>query len=149
VATGTCWLCSPRPFIDRTTVIIQAKKPELRAVLESQASIIIALTKGAGTVKYISEDSEIPHGVGTEVVTADITVHIPVQGKVDASAEIDKLEKKEALAVGNKEKLRKVIEQPNYETTVREDVRAGNVDKVGSSVHEFMPCENLEWFRFA
>ncbi|GFZ46248.1 Valine--tRNA ligase [Saitozyma sp. JCM 24511] len=115
---------------DKITVIIQAKKPELRAVLESQAAIIIALSKGAGTAKYISEDSEIPHGVGTEVVTADITVHIPVQGKVDAGAEIDKLEKKEALAVGNKEKLRKVIEQPNYETTVREDVRAGNVDKM-------------------
>jgi valyl-tRNA synthetase len=133
-----------------TAVIIQAKKPELRSVLESQASIIIALTKGAGTVKYISDDSEIPHGVGTEVVTADVTVHIPVQGKVDAGAEIDKLEKKEALAVGNKEKLRKVVEQPNYETTVREDVRAGNADKVGSFVHAFMPWAwgNLQSSRF-
>ena len=61
-----------------------------------------------------------------------LSVHwIPdVQGKVDAVAEIDKLEKKSALAVSNKEKLAKVMSQANYETTVREDVRAGNDEKM-------------------
>ena len=48
-------------------------------MLESQAPIIVALTKGCGTVTYISEDHEVPRGCGTEVVTADVTVHIPVQ----------------------------------------------------------------------
>jgi valyl-tRNA synthetase len=60
-------------------VIIQTKKPEHKALFQSQEPIIIALTKGAGTCKFIADDSEVPQGCGTEVVTADINVHIPVQ----------------------------------------------------------------------
>ncbi len=62
-----------------TEVIIQAKKPELRQMLETQEAIIVALTKGCGTCRFISDDSEVPKGCGTEVVTTDITIHIPVQ----------------------------------------------------------------------
>jgi valyl-tRNA synthetase len=129
------------------TVIIQTKKPEHKALFQSQEPIIIALTKGAGTCKFIADDSEVPQGCGTEVVTADINVHIPVQvcaltrtscdpllirrqGKVDAQSEINKLEKKTALAQSNKDKLAKQMSIPNYETTIKEDVRAGNIEKV-------------------
>lgn len=52
------------------------------------------------------------------------------QGKVDAKAEIDKLEKKTDVAQMNKEKLTKVMSQANYETSVKEEVRAMNVEKV-------------------
>jgi len=48
-------------------------------MLKTQEDIIVALTKGCGTVKFIGEDSEIPSGCGTEVVTSDLAVHIPVQ----------------------------------------------------------------------
>ena len=99
-------------------------------MLQSQQPIIIALTKGCGTATFISDDGAIPPGCGTEVVTADINVHIPVQGRVDAKAETEKLEKKAALAQSNREKLNKVMGQVNYETTVKEEVRSGNADKV-------------------
>jgi len=60
-------------------VIIQAKQPELRKMLETQEDIIIALTKGCGICRFISKDSEVPKGCGTEVLTTEITIHIPIQ----------------------------------------------------------------------
>ncbi len=99
-------------------------------MLQSQEAIIIALTKGSGQVLFISEDSEVPQGCGTETVTADINVHIPVQGKVDAQAEIEKLEKKSILANSNREKVVKVTQQANYESTVKAEVRAANQEKL-------------------
>lgn len=53
-----------------------------------------------------------------------------MQGKVDAASEIDKLEKKSIVAEGQKAKLQKVIQQPNYEKTVKEDVRQQNDEKM-------------------
>lgn len=55
---------------------------------------------------------------------------IKIQGKVDAKAEIEKLEKKLALSISSKEKLQKLMDQPNYQTSVREEVRATNTEKV-------------------
>ena len=115
---------------DKITVIVQAKKAEQLKMLQSQELIIIALTKGAGTAKFIASDDEVPKGCGTEVVTADINVHIPVQGKVDAKAEIDKLEKKSTLAEQNRDKVVKITQQANYETAVKPEVRAQNAEKL-------------------
>jgi valyl-tRNA synthetase len=64
---------------DKITVIIQSKKAETASMLEKQKDIIIALTKGCGTCNFIISDSEVPQGCGSEVVTADVSVHIPVQ----------------------------------------------------------------------
>jgi valyl-tRNA synthetase len=115
---------------DKFTIVIQAKRPEQRKMLESQEAIILALTKGAGTCKFITDDLEVPQGCGTEVVTADVNLHIIVKGKVDAGAEINKLQKRQALSESNKEKLSKTIAQPNYLTTVKEEVRTSNTEKV-------------------
>lgn len=49
---------------------------------------------------------------------------------MDAASEIDKLEKKSIVAEGHKAKLQKVIQQPNYEKTVKEDVRQQNDEKM-------------------
>nr|XP_019013438.1 valine-tRNA ligase [Kwoniella pini CBS 10737]OCF52219.1 valine-tRNA ligase [Kwoniella pini CBS 10737] len=113
-------------------VIVQAKNQQQRQLLESQEPIIIGLTKGCGTAKFISDDSEVPKGCGTEFVTSDINVHIPVAGKINASAEIDKLQKKEALAQSNRNKIQKLTEQPNYQTTLKEEVRISNSEKLSS-----------------
>ncbi|OXG32312.1 valine-tRNA ligase [Cryptococcus neoformans Ze90-1] len=115
---------------DKITVIIQARNGEQLELLKSVETVIVGLTKGCGKVEWIQEDSEIPRGCGTEVVTTDISVHIPVQGKVDAASEIDKLEKKSIVVEGQKAKLQKVIQQPNYEKTVKEDVRQQNDEKM-------------------
>lgn len=115
---------------DKITVIVQAKKPEQLKMLESQAAIIVALTKGAGQAVFIADDSEVPQGCGTETVNAHVNIHIPVQGKVDAGAEISKLEKKQALAESGRDKIVKVTQQSNYETAVRDEVRAQNTEKL-------------------
>jgi valyl-tRNA synthetase len=154
---------------DKITVLIQVKNASVRTMLESQKDIIVALTKGSGQCLFVERDDEVPKGVGSEVVSTDVTVHIPVQvrkilpyrhtscaclsriritqlphpcrmqrkghklkpqGKVDAAAEISKLEKKADITQTNKDKLLKTMNQANYETTVREEVRKGNVEKV-------------------
>jgi hypothetical protein len=48
-------------------------------MLESQEDILVALTKGCGTVKFITDDSEVPNGCGTENVSVGINVHVVVQ----------------------------------------------------------------------
>lgn len=52
------------------------------------------------------------------------------QGKVDVLSELNKLEKKTALAHSNRDKLAKQMSIPGYETAVKEHVRAGNIQKV-------------------
>ncbi|WVQ78003.1 hypothetical protein IAT38_000084 [Cryptococcus sp. DSM 104549] len=115
---------------DKITVIVQVKSAEQRKLLEGQEAIVIGLTKGCGKLEFIEEDSQVPKGCGTEVVTPEISVHIPVLGKVDAAAEVDKLEKKAIVADGQKSKLDKIMQLPNYETTVKEDVRAQNDERM-------------------
>jgi valyl-tRNA synthetase len=115
---------------DKITVVAQAKNARERAMLESQAPIIVALTKGAGQALFVTEDSEVPAGCGTETVTADINIHIVVKGKVDASAEIGKLEKKAVFAEQGRDKVVKMTQQTNYETTIPENVRAQNTEKI-------------------
>ena len=52
------------------------------------------------------------------------------QGLIDLDAEIVKCDKKLDVARMNAEKLRKIEAQPEYETTVPENVRAANAEKV-------------------
>ncbi|WVN85252.1 uncharacterized protein L203_100397 [Cryptococcus depauperatus CBS 7841] len=115
---------------DQITIIIQSRNNEQMELLKGVETVIVGLTKGCGKVEWIQEDSQVPRGCGTEVVTTDISIHIPVQGKVDAAVEIDKLEKKSIVIEGQKAKLLKVVQQPNYEKTIKEDVRAQNAEKM-------------------
>ena len=55
------------------------------------------------------------------------------QGRVDATAEISKLEKKQTLAEQNKAKLVKTIQQPGYEKTAKDEVRQQNQERVSRS----------------
>ncbi|WVR05099.1 valine-tRNA ligase [Kwoniella sp. DSM 27419] len=115
---------------DKITVIIETKGEQQRKLLESQTTIIVGLTKGCGRLVFAQNSEEVPKGCGTEFVTTDINVHVPVLSKVNVPAEVDKLEKKKAIVEGSKKKLETLISQPNYETTVREDVRAQNAEKM-------------------
>jgi len=54
------------------------------------------------------------------------------KGRVDATAEISKLEKKQVLAEQNKAKLIKTTQQPGYEKTAKEEVRQQNQERVSS-----------------
>lgn len=52
------------------------------------------------------------------------------KGRVDATAEISKLEKKQVLAEQNKAKIVKTIQQPGYEKTAKDEVRQQNQERV-------------------
>ncbi|RSH77894.1 uncharacterized protein EHS24_002965 [Apiotrichum porosum] len=115
---------------DKITLVIEAKNPEQLEMLKTQAPIIVALTKGAGQAQFVASTADVPHGCGTETVTADVHVHIPVKGKVDAGAEITKLEGKVTMAQAGLDKVVKNTQAPNYETTIPEHVRAANTEKM-------------------
>ena len=50
----------------------------------------------------------------------------PAQGKIDAAAEVDKLEKKAAIVQGSREKLQKVADNSG----IKEEVKVQNAEKV-------------------
>lgn len=49
---------------------------------------------------------------------------------MDAKAEMEKLDKRQALAISNKEKLQKTIDALSYQSTVKDEVRTANVEKM-------------------
>ena len=57
-----------------------------------------------------------------------------MQGQVDIDGEINKREKKLALAKMNLSKIEKVESQADYESTVPANVRLANDEKVGPNM---------------
>ena len=120
-------------------------------MIASQVPIFEALIKGCKEVKIVTKDSEVPAGCGTEQISVQAIVHVPVkvsqelvistvravflptqlsQGKIDAAQEIGRLEKKVTLANTNADKIKKLQGQDNYETALPENVRQKNADQV-------------------
>ena len=62
-----------------------------------------------------------------------------MQGQVDIDGEINKCEKKLALAKMNLSKIEKVESQADYESTVPANVRLANDEKVGSNLRSPRP----------
>jgi hypothetical protein len=99
-------------------------------MISSQIPIISSLVKGAREIKVVQSAEDVPAGCGTEPIAVNLAVHILVKGRINASDEISKLEKKTALAQAGQEKLAKLAGQPNYETAIPSEVRAKNAEKV-------------------
>jgi valyl-tRNA synthetase len=64
---------------DKITIIIHAKNARTLKMLESQESIIVALTKGSGQAQFIEREEDVPQGCGSEIVSSEVNVHIPVK----------------------------------------------------------------------
>ena len=144
-------------------VFIQVQSDQETALLSSQCSTIVALTKGCKSAKVVRDQTDIPDGCGSAVVTPTIFVHTLVrvrlffhslfllrylkgifkklkkyfQGLVDLEKEINKCEKKLDLARLNLQKIVKIESQPEYEDTVPANVRTANDEKVRSSLSCF------------
>jgi len=99
------------------------------ALFESQASTIVALTKGCKSAEVIRDIKRIPTGCGSAVVTPTVAVYVLVRGLLDLDVEILKCEKKLGLAQINLDKIRKVASQPNYEDNIPANVRTSNEEK--------------------
>ena len=134
-------------------VFIQVQTDQEAALISSQCSTIVALTKGCKSAKVVRDQTDIPDGCGSAVVTPTLFVHTLVrvrlfilvlfiiskdlkklnasfQGLVDLEKEINKCEKKLDLARLNLQKIVKIESQPEYEDTVPANVRTANDEKV-------------------
>lgn len=158
-------------LISLLLVYINSSKPALTALLDSQAPVITALTKGCKSVEVVKSVEDVPEGCASELVNADVTVHLMVrvrlastsvcltshplaladpsphlsrpflQGKIDLDAEAAKLAKKVDLTKASIAKLQALTEQPGYADKIPQEVRDGNGEKLRTMGAD---VENLE-----
>ncbi|KAF8994628.1 tRNA synthetases class I-domain-containing protein [Cyathus striatus] len=98
---------------------IQVQADDDAVLFLTQLPTIVTLTKGCKSAIVVRDNSEMPAGCGSGVVTSSIVVHTLVRGLVDLDVEIGKCDKKPDLARLNLSKVAKVESQPDYETTVQ------------------------------
>ncbi|TFK80279.1 hypothetical protein K466DRAFT_504183 [Polyporus arcularius HHB13444] len=110
-------------------VYIRAETDADAELFKSQVPTFLALTKNCKSVEVVRDISGVPEGCGSELLTPTIFVHVLVKGQVDIEAEINKCEKKLALAKMNLSKVEKVESQADYESTVPANVRLANEEK--------------------
>jgi len=111
-------------------LFVLAQSESEASLFESQQQTMVALTKGCKSVSIVRSSSEIPAGCGSDVISPTVAVHILVRGQVDLDVEIAKCDKKLSVAELEAKKLRKVVTQADYETTVPESVRLANDEKL-------------------
>ena len=99
------------------------------SLFESQTATIVSLTKGCKNAVVVRSADQVPPGCGSQVLTADITLHVLVKGLVDLDAEIAKCDKKLHLSRMNLDKVVKVESQVDYENSVPANVRLANEEK--------------------
>ncbi|KAI0781633.1 tRNA synthetases class I-domain-containing protein [Irpex lacteus] len=110
-------------------LFIRAQNDVEAELFQSQASTIVALTKGCKTAKVVRELSDIPPGSGSAVLSPTVVVYLLVRGLVDLDAEIAKCDKKLHLAQLNLDKIKKIEAQADYEETVPANARLANEEK--------------------
>ncbi|KAI1787525.1 hypothetical protein LXA43DRAFT_1064336 [Ganoderma leucocontextum] len=110
-------------------VYIRAENDVEAQLFQSQVPTFLALTKNLKSVKVVRDISGVPEGCGSELLTPTIFVHVLVRGQVDLDGEINKCEKKLALAKMKLLKIEKFESQADYETTVPESVCLANDEK--------------------
>ncbi|ESK83669.1 valine-trna ligase [Moniliophthora roreri MCA 2997] len=108
---------------------LHTKDARESTLLESQTATIATLTKGCKSAQVVKDLAEVPAGCGSAVVTSTITVHTLVRGLVDLDVEIAKCEKKLDVAKLSLQKVIKQESQPDYASTVPENVRQTNEEK--------------------
>jgi hypothetical protein len=71
----------PVPTADLTSiaVIVQVDSEQTAQMIASQVPIFEALIKGCKEVKIVTKDSEVPAGCGTEQISVQAIVHVPVK----------------------------------------------------------------------
>ncbi|KAI1795245.1 tRNA synthetases class I-domain-containing protein [Ganoderma leucocontextum] len=110
-------------------VYIRAENDAEAQLFRSQIPTFLALTKNLKSVEVVRDIGGVPEGCGSELLSPTIFVHVLVRGQVDLDGEINKCEKKLALAKMNLSKVEKFESQADYETTVPESVRFANDEK--------------------
>jgi valyl-tRNA synthetase len=98
--------------------------------LEAGKHNILSLAKGSTSVQVVQDIKNVPSGCVSEIVSKDIVVHLLVKGLINTEAEIQKSQKKEALAQSSLAKLQQAMESPDYEKKIPANVRERNTDKV-------------------
>jgi hypothetical protein len=60
-------------------VIVQVDSEETAKMISSQIPIFEALIKGCKEVKIVTKDGDVPAGCGTEQISVQAIVHVPVK----------------------------------------------------------------------
>lgn len=70
-----------RIYVDpvQLVVIVQVDNEETAKMIASQVPIFEALIKGCKEVKIVTKDSDVPGGCGTEQISVQAIVHVPVK----------------------------------------------------------------------
>ncbi|KAF9005426.1 tRNA synthetases class I-domain-containing protein [Cyathus striatus] len=109
---------------------IQVQSDDDAALFKTQLPTIVTLTKGCKSAIIVRDNSEILQDVEVELSRRlSLFILLSGYGLVDLDVEIGKCDKKLDLARLNLSKVAKVESQPDYETTVPENVRQANADK--------------------
>ncbi|KAH9932026.1 tRNA synthetases class I-domain-containing protein [Epithele typhae] len=110
-------------------VFMRAEKEDEAELFASQIPTFLALTKSCKSVDVVRDIGGVPAGCGSELLTQTIFTHILVRGQVDIDAEVNKCEKKLAIAKMSLSKIQKIESQADYESTVPENVRLANEER--------------------
>uniref|UniRef100_A0A7S3APW0 valine--tRNA ligase n=1 Tax=Haptolina ericina TaxID=156174 RepID=A0A7S3APW0_9EUKA len=115
-------------------IYIVARRPEVAAIVSSQVETICALAKSSKTpppasVQIVPEGCPPPRGCATDIVDQTTEVHILLQGVVDFSKEVARLQKEEAGLLGRIEKLKKKMEAPSYADKCPPSQKAEDAEK--------------------
>lgn len=69
----------PSSLHHRRPVFLHSTQSSLTSLLSSQAPVLSALTKGCKSVEVCQTVEDVPEGCASELVTADVTVHLMVR----------------------------------------------------------------------
>lgn len=103
-----------------------------RAALEDQARDFATLLR-AGSLKFVSSQSEVEEGCSVAVVNDSISVHLMLKGLIDPSAEIEKLTKRANNVQKEIDRINKKMNSPNYKERSPEEVQAADAEALKSA----------------
>jgi valyl-tRNA synthetase len=129
---------------------LSKEKPEMfikvvdvvkREFLNTVCSEIATLTLSSA-VNVMTESSQPPRGCGVAVVDEKTTIHLSLIGVLDATKEIEKLEKKRSENESRLESLRKKISSDLYIQKTPDNIKQADAERLqkleaelGSVVH--------------
>lgn len=113
---------------EKPALYITATDPERFAFLETVCSEIATLTTSSD-VKIVAVTNDVPKGCGVAVVNEKTTIHLSLLGILDASKEIEKLEKKRRENAEKLENLEKRMSTDIYIQKTPESIKQADDER--------------------
>ncbi|KAI8871545.1 valyl-tRNA synthetase [Ramicandelaber brevisporus] len=127
--------CASYNIVTGAQVFFRCKDVASFSLISEQADGIAALIKGCRSVQAISPSADSqwsPKGCALTSASEEFDTFLLVQGVVDVSAEIKKLQSKVELAKKQRDDVIAKTEIAGYETKFNEDTRKQHADKIAA-----------------